>query len=59
MTEGGPLHSTDVVVFHIYQNAYDFLKMGYASAMAWLLFLMILAITWVQFRFLGKKVSYG
>lgn len=59
MTEGGPLHSTDVVVFHIYQNAYDFLKMGYASAMAWLLFLVILTITWVQFRFLGKKVSYG
>ena len=59
MTEGGPLHSTDVVVYHIYQNAYDYLKMGYASAMAWLLFLVILAITWAQFRFLGKKVSYG
>ena len=59
MTQGGPLHTTDVIVFHIYQNAYDYLKMGYASAMAWLLFLVILAITWVQFRFLGKKVTYG
>ena len=59
MTRGGPLGSTDVVVYHIYQNAYDYLKMGYASAMAWVLFLVILAITWLQFRFLGKKVSYG
>ena len=59
MTQGGPLHSTDVVVFHIYQNAYDYLKMGYASAMAWLLFLIILAVTWVQFRFLGRRVAYG
>jgi len=59
MTEGGPLRSTDVVVFHIYQSAYDYLKMGYASAMAWILFLVILAITWIQFRFLGKQISYG
>jgi len=59
MTQGGPLHSTDVVVFHIYQNAYDYLKMGYASAMAWLLFLVILAVTWIQFRFLGKSTAYG
>ena len=59
LTQGGPLHSTDVVVFHIYQNAYDYLKMGYASAIAWLLFLVILAITWIQFRFLGKSLSYG
>jgi multiple sugar transport system permease protein len=59
MTEGGPLNRTDVVVYHIYKNAYDYLKMGYASAMAWILFLVILAATWLQFRFVGKKVSYN
>jgi multiple sugar transport system permease protein len=35
MTEGGPLGATDVIVYHIYQNGYDYLNMGYASAMAW------------------------
>ena len=59
MTEGGPLGSTDVVVYHIYQNAYDYLKMGYASAMAWVLFVVILFITWVQFRLAGKKTVYA
>jgi multiple sugar transport system permease protein len=59
MTEGGPLHSTDVVVYHIYQNAWEYLKMGYASAMSWVLFLIIMIATWVQFKFLGKRVEYG
>jgi multiple sugar transport system permease protein len=59
MTEGGPLHSTDVVVYHIYQNAWEYLKMGYASAMSWVLFLIIMIATWVQFKFLGKQVEYG
>ena len=34
MTEGGPLHSTDVLVYRIYQTAWEFLRFGYASAMA-------------------------
>jgi multiple sugar transport system permease protein len=59
MTEGGPLHSTDVVVYHIYQNAWEYLKMGYASAMSWVLFLIIVIATWAQFKFLGKRVEYG
>ena len=58
MTEGGPLGSTDVVVYHIYQNAYDYLRMGYASAMAWILFILIALITWIQFRVGGKKTMY-
>lgn len=59
MTQGGPVRSTDVVVFHIYQNAWEYLRMGYASAMSWVLFLVILAATWLQFRFAGRNVSYG
>jgi multiple sugar transport system permease protein len=58
MTEGGPLHSTDVVVYHIYQNAWEYLKMGYASAMSWVFFLIIMAATWIQFKLLGKKMQY-
>ncbi len=59
MTEGGPLGATDVVVYHIYQNAYDYLKMGYASAMAWVLFVIVVLITWIQFRVGGKRTVYA
>ncbi|HMB93796.1 MAG TPA: extracellular solute-binding protein [Rhodothermales bacterium] len=59
MTQGGPVRSTDVVVFHIYQNAWEYLQMGYASAMSWVLFLVILLATWIQFRLAGRDVSYG
>jgi len=58
MTEGGPLHSPDVVVYHIYQNAWEYLKMGYASAMSWVLFVIIMIATWLQFKFVGKNAEY-
>ena len=59
MTEGGPLHSTDVVVYHIYQNAWEYLKMGYASAMSWVLFLIIMLATWLQFKISGNSSEAG
>lgn len=55
MTEGGPLHATDVVVYHIYRTAWEYLRMGYASAMAWVLFAIVFVITLVQFRWLGGR----
>ena len=57
MTEGGPLHATDVIVYHIYQNAWQFLRMGYASAMSWVLFAVIFLITLLQFRLLGRRMA--
>ncbi len=57
MTEGGPLHATDVIVYHIYRQAWEYLRMGYASAMAWVLFAIVFAITLVQFRFLGRRTA--
>jgi multiple sugar transport system permease protein len=57
MTEGGPLFATDVVVYRIYQEAWEFLRFGTASAMSLVLLLILLAATWVQFRWLGKKVE--
>ncbi len=60
MTEGGPLRATDVIVYHIYQNAWQFLRMGYASAMSWVLFAVIFVITLLQFRLLGRRMTpYG
>jgi ABC-type sugar transport system permease subunit/ABC-type glycerol-3-phosphate transport system substrate-binding protein len=58
MTAGGPVGSTDVLVYHIYQAAWEQLRMGYASAISWVLFLLIMMATWVQFRLIGKEVEY-
>lgn len=55
MTEGGPLGATDVIVYHIYRNAWEYLRMGYASAMSWVLFAIVFAITLVQLRWLGER----
>ena len=53
MTAGGPMRSTDVIVYHIYQAAWEQLRMGYASAVSWVLFVIIMIATWVQFRLMG------
>jgi multiple sugar transport system permease protein len=57
MTEGGPLHATDVAVYRIYQEAWEFLRFGTASAMSLILLVLLLALTWVQFRWLGRRVE--
>jgi ABC-type sugar transport system permease subunit/ABC-type glycerol-3-phosphate transport system substrate-binding protein len=58
MTAGGPVRNTDVIAYHIYQSAWEQLRMGYASAMAWVLFIIIMGATWLQFRFLRHEVDY-
>jgi multiple sugar transport system permease protein len=50
MTGGGPVGSTSVVVEQIVQNAFQFGRMGYAAAMSWVLFVVILTVTLVQLR---------
>jgi multiple sugar transport system permease protein len=57
MTEGGPINATMVVVLHIYKVGFDFLRFGYASAIATVLFIFILAITVLQLKFLGKRAE--
>ncbi|OLC05943.1 MAG: hypothetical protein AUH42_06540 [Gemmatimonadetes bacterium 13_1_40CM_70_11] len=59
LTDGGPLHATDVVVYRVYQTAWEFLRFGYASALAMLLFATLFGVTWAQFRLLGKRVEYA
>lgn len=56
---GGPAGSTLVSGLYLYQNAFQFFRVGYASAMAWVLFLIIAAITLVVFRFVGRRIYYG
>lgn len=55
---GGPLYSTGVMVFYIYQQAFAGYKIGRASAAAMILFLGVLAITFVQKRIGEKRVHY-
>lgn len=50
LTQGGPGDSTLVLAYYIYQKAFNFYDMGYASAMAWVMFAVILVITLIQWR---------
>ncbi|MCH7472486.1 sugar ABC transporter permease [bacterium] len=57
MTEGGPLRSTDVAVYHIFRSAFERFHLGYASAQAMVLFAVILGVTLLQVRLLRREVS--
>jgi multiple sugar transport system permease protein len=48
MTEGGPAGATSVMVEQIYKNAFSYYKMGYASAISWVLFAIIFVVTLAQ-----------
>lgn len=50
ITKGGPLKSTYLYGLYIYDSAFNYLKMGYASALSWIMFLVILAITCLIFK---------
>jgi multiple sugar transport system permease protein len=58
ITAGGPANSTLFYVLYLYNNAFKFFKMGYASALAWILFLIVLAFTFVQLRMAKFWVYY-
>ena len=55
---GGPINSTNVMLYYIYFNAFDNNRMGYASAAAIILFFMILGVTLLQFKFIRQKFEY-
>lgn len=57
-TDGGPGNATLFYVLLLYRNAFQYFKMGYASAMAWLLFLLVLLFTIIQFRLARRWVYY-
>jgi len=58
MTKGGPGYSTYTMAFYLYQNAYNFGKMGYGSAMSLVMTVIILIVTIIQNFVLGKRVQY-
>jgi multiple sugar transport system permease protein len=58
MTKGGPDNETLFLGLYLYQTAFGFLQMGYASAMAWIMFLIIFVLTIIQFSLAGRWVYY-
>ena len=58
MTNGGPANATNTIVLYIYQNGFQFFRMGYASAIAWALFVAIFIFTLFQMRLQGRWVQF-
>lgn len=59
LTEGGPFGSTTNVIYYMYQQGFQFFQIGKASALAVLLFLATMLITWLQFKFGERHVHYA
>jgi multiple sugar transport system permease protein len=57
-TNGGPAYATWFFSIHIYKNAFEFFKMGYAAALAWIFLVAIFFITWIQIRVSAQWVHY-
>jgi multiple sugar transport system permease protein len=58
ITNGGPNNATLFLLLYLYRNAFQFFRMGYASALAWVLFLYILVLTLIVFRWSAAWVYY-
>lgn len=58
MTKGGPGTETLFYVLYIFRNAFELFKMGYASALAWVFFLVVLVLTFLNFRLSRRWVHY-
>lgn len=59
MTKGGPLFSTEVLVYYIYYRGFNVFEMGYSSSMAFILFIVILLITMFQLKSFKKAENNG
>jgi multiple sugar transport system permease protein len=58
LTKGGPAEATLFYNLYLYNNAFSYLDMGYASALAWVLFLMVLGLTLLVFKSSALWVYY-
>ncbi|MGH2604904.1 MAG: carbohydrate ABC transporter permease, partial [Dehalococcoidia bacterium] len=59
MTQGGPGQATTVLSYYVYLNAFRFYQFGYASAVAWMMFLVILVLTLLLWRVQRRGIFYG
>jgi len=58
ITQGGPSYATYFYVLYLYQEAFQYFHFGYASALAWILFVIVMALTALAFRFSSSLVYY-
>jgi len=58
MTQGGPVNSTLFYAYHLFNSAFRYLQMGYAAAMAWVLFVIVFSLTVVQLNLQKRWVFY-
>ena len=58
MTQGNPLNASNILVFNVWRTAFVYFQMGYASAMAYILFAVVLAFTGVQWWLQRHWVHY-
>jgi multiple sugar transport system permease protein len=58
LTNGGPQNATLFYVLYLYRNGFQFLNMGYAAALAWVLFFIIMALTLIVFRSTASRIHY-
>jgi len=59
LTGGGPLRRTLVLVYYLYQQAFESFNMAYGAAIAMTLFVILAACTWIQWKVAEKRVHYG
>jgi multiple sugar transport system permease protein len=57
MTRGGPAYSSATFMLYVYVTGFQYFRMGYACAMAWLLGVLVLIVTWAQFRLARRWVA--
>ncbi len=58
-TKGGPSYATWFFALHIYQQAFEYFRMGYGSALAWLFAIILLVFTYIQMRTSDRWVYYA
>lgn len=58
MTQGGPVNSTNTLVYYIYENGFRFFKIGYASAAGVILLFIVGVLTLIYFKLLSNRVHY-
>ena len=58
LTEGGPAGSTNLLIYQLYRDFFLNRRIGYAAAESFVLFLLVVGITFIQFRTTEKKVHY-
>ncbi len=59
VTKGGPMNATNVMIYNLYRDAFEYYKSGYAAAQSVILFLLVVGLTLLQFRTSGRYVHYG